>query len=54
MDVTRRMRVPFALYSPAGDVNGVMLGDGLSEELGEGLEEVGDGEGLLVGLANRP
>ena len=61
IDVTRRTRVPVALYSPAGDVRGVAVGVGVPDEvvdrLGDGvIEGVADGlgEGLTEGTANKP
>ena len=61
MDVTRRIRVPFALYSPAGEVAGVALGVGMGVAVGlvdaDGLLEgllVGLGDGLVEGLFKAP
>jgi hypothetical protein len=53
MEVSRRTRVPLALYSPAGEVSGVTVGEGLleGELLGEDVgEAVTDGLGLELGL----
>jgi hypothetical protein len=36
-EVIKRTRIPFALYSPAGDVKGAAVGEGLVEGLIEGL-----------------
>ena len=50
MDVMKRTLVPLALYSPAGKVSGVTVGNvPLEEEVGDG-----DGEGVfaaMLGLA---
>ena len=54
-----RTLVPFALYSPAGDVKGVAEGIGVSDGAVEGLlVEVGVtdglGDGVAEGTANKP
>jgi len=59
-DVTKSIRVPVTLYSPAGDVIGVAAGVGVPNEvcdtLGDGvIEGVDDGigDGLAEGTANK-
>ncbi len=52
MDVSRRIFVPFTLYSPVGAVKGVADGIG---KVGRGVEvgvADGLGEGLLDGFVN--
>ena len=55
MDVWRSMRVPVALYWPAGEVAGVAIGcgvtSGLTVEVGDGLS-VGLADGVAVGVAD--
>ena len=53
MDVTRRIRVPFALYSPAGEVAEVASEVGVATGVAVGLAD-GDGDGLVEELLKAP